>query len=165
MKIFKWLFGTALLCVSVTASAQMSIYDNDFAPGNPLNCDSLATASTTNFVDMGGNYLPGMDEVITFCPDLSQGSKVSIAFAVTTGFEFDVDPSDTIYVYDGPDMTAPLIGAYNSGTDIGGFFVQASFNNPTGCLTVHFLSDGANEGTGWIANVSCGNPPQPFFPH
>lgn len=151
---------------STTALAQMSIYDNDFDVSNPLNCDSLATASTTNFVDMGGNYMPNMDEVITFCPDLTQGSKVSITFATNIGFEFDIHPTDTIYIYDGPNTSAPLLGAYNSGTNPNGFNVQASFvNNPSGCLTVRFVSDGANEGTGWIANVACGDAPQPFYPH
>ena len=118
---------------SATALAQMSIYDNDFDVSNPLNCDSLATASTTNFVDMGGNYLPNMNEVITFCPDLTQGSKVSITFATNIGFEFDIHPSDTMYIYDGPNTSSPLIGAFNSGTNPNGFNVQASFvNNPSG---------------------------------
>jgi subtilisin-like proprotein convertase family protein len=157
---FTGLFG-------LQSQAQMSIYDNDFDVTHPLNCDSLGNApSTTNFVDMGGNYLPNMDETITFCPDLGMGSKVSIVFATNIGFEFDIDPSDTLYIYDGPDITSPLLGAYNSGTNVNGFSVLASFiNNPSGCLTVRFVSDGANEGTGWIANVACGDAPQPFYPH
>src|SRR3990167_4006978 len=151
---------------SLQSQAQMSIYDNDFDVANPLNCDSLAVASTTNFVDMGGNYLPNMDETITFCPNLAMGSKVSITFATNIGFEFNIDPTDTLYIYDGPDITAPLLGAYNSATNINGFNVQASFvNNPSGCLTVRFVSDGANEGTGWVANVACGDLAQPFYPH
>jgi subtilisin-like proprotein convertase family protein len=71
-----------------------------------------------------------------------------------------------LYVYDGPSTSAPLLGAYNSGTNPVGFFVQASFqNNPSGCLTLRFRSNGASEGTGWVANVACGNPPQPIEPH
>ena len=156
---FTGLFG-------LQSQAQMSIYDNDFDVTHPLNCDSLAVASTTNFVDMGGNYLPNMDETITFCPNLAMGSKVSITFATNIGFEFNIDPTDTLYIYDGPDITAPLLGAYNSATNINGFNVQASFvNNPSGCLTVRFVSDGANEGTGWVANVACGDLAQPFYPH
>jgi subtilisin-like proprotein convertase family protein len=44
--------------------------------------------------------------------------------------------------------------------------VQASFeNNPSGCLTLRFVSNGTNEGTGWVANVACGDFPQPYVPH
>jgi len=166
MKSLKVLLVVALSFFGFSVSAQMSIYDNDFMPTNPLNCDSLAVASTTNFVDMGGNYLPNMDETITLCPNLAMGSKVSIIFATNIGFEFDIHPSDTLYIYDGPNISSPLLGAYNSGTNVNGFSVLASFiNNPTGCLTVRFVTDGANEGTGWIANVACGDAPQPFYPH
>ena len=50
-------------------------------------------------------------------------------------------------------------------TDPNGFAYTASWNNPSGCLTVVFISDGANEGTGWEANAQCGNQAQPFEPH
>ena len=166
MKMTKLIALFALLFTAAGAQAQMFIFDDDFDQSNPLNCDSLSQASATNFVDMGGNYMSNMDETITFCPDLTQGSKVSISFGTNIGFEFDIHPSDTMYIYDGPNTSSPLIGAYNSGTDPSGFYVSASFeNNPSGCITVRFVSDAANEGTGWIANVACGNLPQPFVPH
>ncbi|NBX38537.1 MAG: hypothetical protein EBR54_03865 [Flavobacteriia bacterium] len=118
--------------------AQMLVTGPDFPQANPLNCGAIIPpAGGTNFSDGPGNYTPNMNEVITFCPDLTQGSKVSIAFATNIGFTFNIDPSDTLYVYDGPTTASPLIGAYNSGTNPTGFFVQASFqNNPSGCLTL-----------------------------
>lgn len=147
--------------------AQMLLTGPDFPQANPLNCAAIIPpAGGTNFSDGAANYLPNMDEIITFCPDLTQGSKVSIAFATNIGFTFDIHPTDTLYVYDGPSIASPLLGAYNSGTNPTGFFVQASFqNNPSGCLTLRFRSNGVSEGTGWDANVACGNPQQPFFPH
>lgn len=145
--------------------AQMSIYDNDFDQSHPLNCDSLAPLGT-NFVDQGGNYSSNMNETITFCPNLAMGSKVSIAFGTNIGYEFNIDATDTLYVYDGPTTASPLLGAFNSVTNPTGMNVQASFtNNPSGCLTVQFVSDAATEGTGWIAKVACGDLPQPFYPH
>jgi gliding motility-associated-like protein len=156
----------ALLFVSIYGNAQMFIVDDDYDQSNPLNCDSLGAINGTNFFDLGGNYLPNMDETITFCPDLSQGSKVSVAFATNIGYEWDVHASDTLYVYDGPSTSSPLLGAFNSATDPTGFYVAASFaNNTSGCLTLRFVSDGANEGTGWAAKVACGDLPQPFIPH
>ena len=146
---------------------QLTLTGPDYLPANPLNCAGIIPpAGGTNFTDGPANYLPNMNEIVVFCPDLTQGSKVSIAFATNIGFTFNIHPTDTLYIYDGPSIASPLLGAYNSGTNPNGFFVQASFqNNPSGCLTLRFKSNGSNEGTGWDANVACGNPQQPFFPH
>ena len=153
--------------ISAIGFSQLTLTGPDYPQLAPLNCSGIVPpAGGTNFTDGVGNYLPNMNEIVVFCPDLTQGSKVSIAFATNIGFTFNIHPTDTLYIYDGPSITSPLIGAYNSVTNPNGMFVQASFqNNPTGCLTVRFKSNGANEGTGWDANVACGNPQQPFFPH
>ena len=142
--------------------------DPDYNQANPLNCNGIIPPppSGTNFSDGAGNYAPNMNEVLVLCPNLTQGSKVSITFATNSGFDFAIDPSDTLFIYDGPTTSAPLLGAYNSGTNPVGFFVQASFaNNPSGCLTLKFVSNGTNDTTGWVANVACANPPQPYVPH
>ncbi|MFM8964373.1 MAG: hypothetical protein ACKOGD_11095, partial [Sphingomonadales bacterium] len=150
---------------SFQAQVTLTLTGPDYNQGNPLNCAGIVPTGGTNFIDGVGNYTPNMDETLVLCPDLNQGSKVSIAFATNIGFEWNVHPTDTLYIYDGPTTAAPLIGAYNSGTNPVGLFAQASWNNPTGCLTLRFRSNGANEGTGWVANVACGNPPQPIVPH
>lgn len=162
------LLFTLFLSILGTAQTTLTLSDNDYTTSNPLNCSAIAPTGNpgTNFTDGDGNYSPNMDETLVLCPDLSQGSKVSIAFATNIGFEFDIHPTDTLYIYDGSSTTAPLLGAYNSGTHPNGFYVAASFeNNPTGCLTLRFKTDAANEGTGWVANVACGNLPQPYYPH
>ncbi|MEY4658353.1 MAG: hypothetical protein RJB36_119, partial [Bacteroidota bacterium] len=164
----KKLLATFFAFVSFASFSQvtLTITDPDYGQTNPLNCAGIVPTGGTNFIDGVGNYLPNTDQTLVLCPDLTQGSKVSISFATNIGFEFDIHPTDTLYVYDGPTTSAPLLGAYNSGTNPVGFFVQASFaNNPSGCLTLRFRSNGANEGTGWVANVACGNPPQPIEPH
>ncbi len=163
----KTIFSSLLLLfIGFASYGQMSIYDgNTYDQSNPLDCGALA-AGGTNFIDQGGNYPANLDEFVVFCPDLAQGSKVSIAFAINIGYEFDIHPSDTLYIYDGPSTASNLLGAFNSGTDPMGFNVQASFaNNPSGCLTARLRSDGSNEGTGWIAKVACGDLPQPIEPH
>ena len=150
---------------SFHAQVTLTLTGPDYGQTNPLNCAGIVPTGGTNFIDGTGNYAPNMNETLVLCPDLTQGSKVSIAFATNIGFEWDVHPTDTLYIYDGPSIAAPLLGAYNSGTNPVGLFAQASWNNPTGCLTLRFKSNGANEGTGWVANVACGNPPQPIVPH
>jgi subtilisin-like proprotein convertase family protein len=166
MKIVFSVFFAFISFVALNQALLLS--DPDHNQANPLNCNGIIPPppSGTNFSDGAGNYAPNMDEVLVLCPDLTQGSKVSIAFATNIGFEFNIDPSDTLFIYDGPTTSAPLLGAYNSGTSPVGFYVQASFaNNPSGCLTLRFVSNGTNEGTGWVANVACGDFPQPFLPH
>ncbi len=65
--------------------------------------------------------------------------------------------SDTLYVYDGTDTNAPLIGAYNNFTNpvLSLLPVKATLNNPSGCLTVRFVSGDSNEANGFHATVSC----------
>jgi subtilisin-like proprotein convertase family protein len=166
MKIVFSVFFAFVSFIALNQSLLLS--DSDYNQANPLNCSGIIPPplSGTNFSDGAGNYAPNMNEVLVLCPDLTQGSKVSIAFATNIGFEFNIDPSDTLFIYDGPTTSAPLLGAYNSGTNPVGFYVQASFaNNPSGCLTLRFVSNGTNEGTGWVANVACGDFPQPYIPH
>lgn len=159
--------------LSFEVSAQVSIGDPGFPLSSPNDCGADIT-----FTDQGGgaNYTANYNGSITFCPQLdcasslaptpaTGGSKMTITFATNAGFVWDVHSSDSVYVYDGPDATAPLLGVHNSDTDPTGFTYTASWNNPTGCLTVVFVSDGAIEGAGWQANVSCGYVPQPFEPH
>ncbi len=150
----------------IAYNQSLLLTDADYNQANPLNCSAIIPPSGTNFSDGATNYAANLNETIVLCPDLTQGSKVSIAFATNIGFEFNIDPSDTLFIYDGPNTSAPLLGAFNSGTNPLGFYVQASFvNNPSGCLTLNFVSNASNEGTGWVANVACGDIPQPFFPH
>ncbi len=155
-------------CLSANAQITINLTDPDYNQANPLDCGAIVPSGNpgTNFIDGASNYAPNTNETLVLCPDPLQGTKVSIAFATNIGFEFNIHSSDTLFIYDGPNTNAPLLGAYNSATNPLGFYVQASFaNNPSGCLTVQFVSDGANEGTGWVANVACGNFPQPFEPH
>lgn len=164
-KFFTTLLLMTAICVVSNANAQLTLADPDYDQANPLDCAGIIPGAGTNFTDGAGNYAPNTNEVLVLCPDLAQGSKVSIAFATNIGFTWNVDATDMLFIYDGPSTASPLIGGFNSVTDPNGFFVQASWNNPSGCLTLEFISDGATEGTGWDANVACGNPQQPFEPH
>lgn len=149
-------------------NAQVNMGDAGFPQSNPIPCLTFSNGATPNFFDnggSGGNYTSNYNDTIVFCPDLNEGTKVSLVYAINAGFSFDVDASDSIYVYDGPSTSAPLLGTHNSATDPNGFTYTASWANPTGCLTVVFISNGVSEGAGWQANVSCGNINQPFEPH
>lgn len=150
------------------SNAQIVITDADNGPSNPINCSVFNDGSVQNFYDSGNagaNYGNNENEAITICPDLTNGAKVSVAFGTNIGFTWDVDASDTLFIYDGSSTAAPLLGKYNSGTNPNGLYLTASWNNPSGCLTFKFVSDGAGTAGGWAANISCSNPPQPFESH
>lgn len=162
------ILGLIAIFICSYSFSQMVLTGTDFPQTAPLNCSAIVPVggAGTNFIEGVGDYLPNMSDTLVLCPDLTQGSKVSIAFATNIGFEFNIHPTDTLYVFDGPNTSSPLLGAYNSGTNPNGFYAQASFlNNPSGCLTLVFHSNATNESTGWVANIACGNLPQPFYPH
>lgn len=153
---------------SISKAQLILITDPDNNASNPISCTVFSNSSIQNFYDSGGsagNYADNENETITICPDLVVGNKVSCIFAINVGFTWDVDATDTLYVYDGPNTSSPLLGAHNSVTDPIGFSHTASFTNTSGCLTFKFVSNAATATTGWGANITCGNPPQPFNPH
>lgn len=166
MKSLSLLLTFSALSITAAFGQLVTMGDAGHPQSNPANCNTFGTGST-NFQDpgAGGNYPANYNDTIVFCPDLTTGTKMSITLAINAGYTFDIHGSDFIYVYDGPNTSAPLLGIHNSVTDPTGFTHQASWDNPSGCLTVVFISDGANEGTGWLGNVQCGYQFQPFEPH
>jgi gliding motility-associated-like protein len=164
----KFTLITITFLFALISNAQILITDADLDTLSPLDCNANS-GPAANFFDSGNNaanYGANENEVITICPDYAGGtSKLAITFGINTGLLFGVDASDTVYVYDGPNTSSPLLGAYNTDNAPTGFNHVASFaNNPSGCLTIRFISDGANEGIGWDANVTCVTIPQPFEP-
>jgi len=139
-------------------------------PGYPVGGE-FDCSSTLDFTDGAGNYTANFNDTITLCPSLQcengtgGGTKMTVIFSNDAGFTWDVDASDTVYVFDGPDTNSPLLGAVNSATDPTGETFIASWNNPSGCLTVVFITNSTNEAAGWNAATSCGFPAQPYTPH
>ena len=167
-KFIKFLAVCLFVMTTLNSFGQIVLMgDPGYSEANPADCSTFGVGAQ-NFYDDGNaaNYSANFNDTTVFCPDLTLGTKMTLTFAINAGFEFNVDPSDSIYVYDGPDTSSPLLGVHNSGTDPNGFAYTASWNNSSGCLTVVFISDaGPSEGSGWIANAQCGNPNQPFEPH
>ena len=163
----KIIFLIALfLSLNITFQAQViTMGDVGFPQNNPIDCATFGISGNNFQSPGGGSYPANFNDTTVFCPNLSLGTKVTLTFAINAGFTFNVDGSDSIYVYDGPNTSSPLLGVHNSVTDPNGFAYQASWSNPSGCLTVVFISNNSNQGSGWLANVQCGNQFQPFIPH
>src|SRR5690606_32703485 len=110
-----------------------------------------------NFYDSGGptgvygNY---EDDTTTIFPT-NIGDLVTVTFSsfyTESGWDY-------LYVYDGPDVTYPLLGTYTgslTGSNLPGPFTSS---DPSGALTFRFHSDGSGTYAGWDASVTCAPPP------
>ncbi len=113
--------------------------------GNFFDSDSIA------------NYQNNENYTITFCSN-GGGNVIDVSFATL----FDIDPSDTLFVYDGNSIASPLIGKYNNSNAPAG--LNTTTANTTGCITFQFISDGAVVAAGWSGIISCLTICQPIIP-
>lgn len=116
-----------------------------------------------------GNYSPGEDFWLTIHPT---GGAVTIRFSGELGTTHGIANTDTLYIYNGTDPnndSIPLLigsNAVNWVNDdnmiqIGDQEVAATIQNPTGALTLHFVSSASSEtGAGFYLAVSCAEPCQ-----
>jgi len=117
-----------------------------------MNGASITDCNGT-FYDPGGptgNYTNNANLSTTICSDGANGTHIRLSFSGA-----DIAPGDVLCIYDGPNLSAPLLAChtdYNPGQP---FLVQATAVNPSGCLTISFDSDGSGVATGWAAAISC----------
>ncbi len=109
-----------------------------------------------------GNYGPNRNDLLTIHSDNQNAACVQI-FVVT--LDFDIHPSDTLYIYDGltPDDSL-LIGAINNDVMYGVTATNVAFtatvNNPSGAITLRFVSDADSVGSGFVIHTGCVAPCQ-----
>lgn len=103
------------------------------------------------FTDTGGsnaNYGNNEEIVKTFYP--ISGSSLTLTFT-----EFGTEQGyDFMYIYNGPSTSSPL---FANGNNLSGNTVPGPFTStdPSGAITVKFVSDPAENGIGWKAGFSC----------
>jgi hypothetical protein len=107
------------------------------------------------FYDNGGSsaqYLANSDETMTFTADASP----YIVFDFT---HFNISNDDTLFVYDGVNTSAPMIGKY-TGTQL----PEKIYNKTGTSVTFRFISGTTNNADGWRALISCETtPPSQIF--
>ena len=114
-----------------------------------------------------GNYSPGRNDWFTIYPNTG---AVNLLFE-----ELDIAETDTLYIYNGESREAETVALsiggraanwVNNGNpiQIGEQMTSATVQNPTGALTLHFVS-AANSacGTGFKLIVSCSEPCQRIY--
>jgi len=116
---------------------------------DPVPCIGSAT-------DPGGpvaNYTDNQNVTTTYCSS-KVGDVVTLTFSA-----FDLENGwDFLYIYDGIDATAPLLGVYTGTNSPGVVTASISAANPSGCLTLRFTSDFIISAPGYIAKITCSTP-------
>ncbi len=132
---------------------------------NSTNDSSTKRLCKGWFYDSGGengNYARNEDLTITIRPNTSIVTEMS-TFTFDT---FDVNPLDTLYIYDGVNTSAPLLRVgpsqlpyANNTNTLQGLTITPSCTNTTGALTFRFKTSAsvANPSTGWRAKMVCKN--------
>ncbi|NTW34335.1 MAG: PKD domain-containing protein, partial [Bacteroidetes bacterium] len=129
----------------------LNLYSQDYLISTH-NGDTITDCSGF-FYDSGGatsDYGNGETYIITFKSNNIINTHTKVYFD-----EFDIDPTDTLYIYDGTTTSSPLLGAYNNTNTLLFYPVQASITNSSGNLTFKFRSNGSDVGTGWKGTISC----------
>ena len=106
----------------------------------------------------GGPYTD-QDYTITICPE-TDGDAIQVVF-LAFDLQTNANPNnnDVLYVFDGDDTSAEMVGAGTNNSLLGVSFTASTFN-PTGCLTFVFNSNnGATAGAaGWVGTIACVTP-------
>ncbi len=133
----------------------VSVSDGGIVTG--VSCASSVIITDSNADN--GNYGPNESFVITIC--VEEGSETPAEIIISPelfGDVWDVDENSNLFVYDGNNTGAPLLGSFNSVIDPAGITVTGT----TGCLTMEFISGATSTGQGFTATFSCIQPLQDF---
>ena len=144
MSFQKIIFLAVSLLVGWSSHAQSEVF-NITDHTNYATCDAIMHDSNGGLVP----YSPSSNNTITLCPPAGE-TQVNLYF-----IGFNLSAGDNLSVYDGQDMSAPLIGTY-SGEEL--LFETISPTNVSGCLTVHFESNADAETGDFSVRISCGTP-------
>lgn len=136
----KLLLVVMLLFASFISHAQS--YNMDDIDGTTVN---VPTATTVNFFDSGGNgsnYSNNENLTVTF--NSANGQPLVITFS-----NFRTENNyDFLYIYDGDNISASLIGVYDNNDSPGTILTTGS------SITFRFTSDWSNTSAGWAATIT-----------
>ena len=125
---------------------------------------TLGTGSSVSGCDFrifpqmsGDNYSSNRDDILTITSNDPTRSSVEVEIE-----NLDIDATDTLYIYDGPDTNSTVLKKLNNSnySAAGIFIYAATVQNSSGQLTLRFLSDGSGEGGGFSILTRCARPCQ-----
>jgi len=173
-KIFTLNIKNLIVGLSFLSSSILLAQD----PINFTGGNNNTTFTTCNgfIIDSGGQGGSGYGDneniTITICPDtIGSGNNDDFINVVFNLFNLDVtdlnpapnaSDQDVMYVYDGPSTSSNFLGSY-TGNGLSGTTIQATNLNPSGCITLQFVSNGQNAAGNWgfTASATCATPCDP----
>lgn len=138
---------------AANANSESEPVSGNITPGIFIMANGTNSLCDGVFYDPGGEFVydNNLNVTTTFLPSTT-GASLQIEFQYfATQFLFDA-----LSIYDGTDVSAPLIGIFDSSDDPG--TIRAT--NADGALTFQFQSDGSSVTSGWKAYFSCVIVPQ-----
>ncbi|MCS6820713.1 MAG: IPT/TIG domain-containing protein [Microscillaceae bacterium] len=126
----------------------------------PSQIISSSPTTTCNLyvLDPGGTGDYGNNQTVTqtFTPENTSQQRLFVVFT-----EFNLGAGDQLEIFDGANVSAPLIGTYTGTTIPTGNIIARSVNpaNTLGQLTFRFTSDAAGVGSGFVAWLRCAGAP------
>ena len=143
-------FCAAWIAVSA-ASSQILISDgiDENGQNNPIEACSGVLYDTGGAG--GPGYGPAEDFTLTLCS--GDGSSVFLEWN-----NFDLDAASFMTIYDGDSNAADIL-AFSGAGSFEGQTIIASADNPSGCLTIQFISSAnLDAGGNFSATIGCGSP-------
>jgi hypothetical protein len=148
-----------------TSSNIQATYPDPILLNSSMTGDLNCGLSYHDFYDSGnatGMYANNENNIQTFCnPDPTKAIRLSFQPNPTAAQQLSlssrVTGNDYLYLYNGADTTANLVGLFTGGSATApqpGTFVSSG-----ACLTVKMNSDATSVGNGWIARLYCSDPP------
>ena len=146
----------ALLCGVLALNAQVITLG--------VSTQTSVTGCAVSVYDNGGlngDYSPNMDNYVTICSNDPTNHSVRVNMDLAS---FDVDCSDTLFIYDGSSINDPLLVALTScitdSITSPTLSYAATVYNTSGCLTIRFKTDSEGEGAGFAITTDCVRPCQ-----
>lgn len=106
------------------------------------------------FLDSGGgnnNYAPNENFIATVCPDGSTGTHTRLYFPPV-----DLRTGDQLCFYDANTADPARLLSCADDFEFGDpFIIQATAANSSGCITITFVSNASQQGSGWNARIEC----------
>ncbi len=139
-----------------TLTLTMTLLVTHMQGQNVFISNGSANACGGTFLDTGvngGGYGTNENFEFTICTDSSNPAETHVTLLFNP---LDLGGGDLLCFFDGDDTSAPSLGCSNTITNTEAFVIQASAVNPSGCITVTFVSDNMDGGEGgWSAGINC----------
>lgn len=151
-----FLFVSLLMCGLLTVFAQDDLSPTPFTSEMHNTTDTLPSMGILLQTEgIGDGYEEGIDRWFTVYGTCTGTQKLAFRFVA-----FNVDRSDTVFIYDGPDINSPLIAKGNNNfSNLQGRTYYVSASNTSGCLTIRFKTNlDGYVGTGFQVHMMCNTP-------